>query len=76
MSDKVQASEINKYFKEYFNSYVDDITDDVIEATDQICKEAKQELIETSPRSRTQKAKPLLQRVGSKTSEEGKTEIP
>lgn len=53
MSDKVQVSEINKYFKEYFNEYVDDITDDVIEATDQICKEAKQELIETSPRSRT-----------------------
>ena len=75
MSDKVQVSEINKYFKEYFNEYVDDITDDVIEATDQICKEAKQELIETSPRSRTQKEKPLLQRVGSKTSKEGKTEI-
>ena len=75
MSDKVQACDINKYFKEYFNEYVDDITDDVIEATDQICKEAKQELIETSPRSRTQKEKPLLQRLDSKTSKEGKTEI-
>lgn len=52
MSDKIKVDELNKYFENYFNEYSDDIEDVVVEATDQITQDAKEELINTSPKSR------------------------
>lgn len=51
MSKTIEPSELQKAVMDYLENYKEDIDEDVEESTDIITKEAKQELIQTSPRS-------------------------
>lgn len=51
MSKTIKAENLQKAIQDYLENYVEDIQDDVEETTDTITKEAKQELIQESPRS-------------------------
>lgn len=51
MSKTIEPSELQKAIMDYLENYVEDIQEDVEEATDIVTKEAKQELIQTSPKS-------------------------
>ena len=46
----LKPDELQKAIMDYLENYVEDIQEDVEESTDIITKEAKQELIQTSPR--------------------------
>lgn len=46
----IKPDELQKAVMDYLENYVEDIQEDVEESTDIITKEAKQELIQTSPR--------------------------
>ena len=46
----IKPDELQKAIMNYLENYVEDIQEDVEESTDIITKEAKQELIQTSPR--------------------------
>lgn len=46
----IKPDELQKAIMDYLENYVEDIQEDVEESTDIITKEAKQELIQTSPR--------------------------
>lgn len=50
MSKTIEPSELQKAVMDYLENYVEDIQENVEESTDIITKEAKQELIQTSPR--------------------------
>lgn len=47
----IKPDELQKAVMDYLENYAEDIQEDVEESTDIITKEAKQELIQTSPRS-------------------------
>lgn len=47
----IKPEELQKVVMDYLENYVEDIQDDVEETTDTITKEAKEELIRTSPKS-------------------------
>ena len=51
MSKTIKPEELQKALNEYLENYVEDIQDDVEDATDTVTKEAKEELVRTSPRS-------------------------
>lgn len=51
MSKSIKPEELQKAVINYLENYVEDIQEDVEEATDIVTKEAKQELIRTSPKS-------------------------
>jgi len=51
MSKTIEPEDLQKTLSDYLNNYVEDIQDDVEETTNSIVKEAKDELIQTSPRS-------------------------
>jgi len=51
MSKSIEPSELQKAVMDYLENYVEDIQEDVEESTDIVTKEAKQELIQTSPKS-------------------------
>lgn len=52
MSKKIKAEELQKIISRQLTDYLEDIEEDVKETTDKTIKEAKQELIKDSPRSR------------------------
>lgn len=58
MSKTIQASDLQKEISKYLNEYKEDIDDDVVEAVDQITKEAKDELKQTSPRRKGTRENP------------------
>lgn len=51
MSNAIKPEELEKAIIEYLENYVEDIEEDVENTTNTVTKEAKQELIQTSPRS-------------------------
>ena len=51
MSKKIKPEQLGKVLKEQLTNYLEDIEEDVKDTTDATIKEARQELIETSPRS-------------------------
>lgn len=51
MSNNIKPEELQKVLIEYLENYVEDINEDVEDTTNTIIKEAKQELVQTSPRS-------------------------
>ena len=51
MSNNTKPEDLQKVLMNYLEDYVEDIEEDVEDSTDTIVKEAKQELIQTSPRS-------------------------
>jgi len=51
MSKTIKPSEVQKALIDYLENYVEDIQEDVEESTDIVTKGAKQELIQTSPKS-------------------------
>ena len=58
MSKTIQASDLQKEISKYLNEYKEDIDDEVVEAVDQISKEAKDELKQTSPRRKGTRENP------------------
>lgn len=51
MSKSIKPEDLQKTLNEYLANYAEDITEDVQEATDTVTKEAKEELVRTSPKS-------------------------
>lgn len=51
MSKAIQAKDLEKELQEYITQYKENIDEEVAETTNTVIKEAKQELIQTSPRS-------------------------
>ena len=51
MSKAIKAENLDKELQEYLTQYKEDIDEEVVETTNTVIKEAKQELIQTSPRS-------------------------
>lgn len=60
MSKKVKPEDLQSVLKDYLENYKEAIDEDVVEVTDEITKQAKQELINTSPRGKREKANTLL----------------
>lgn len=50
MSKNIKPEELQKAISDYLENYVEDIKEDVETTTDSVIKEAKQELIQNSPR--------------------------
>lgn len=48
---KVTADEVQKVIMDYLENYAEDIDDEVRETTNSVVKEAKSELVQTSPKS-------------------------
>lgn len=71
MSKTIKPEDLQKTLNEYLANYAEDITEDVQEATDTVTKEAKEELVRTSPRSgisrKTRYYKGWAVKVGAKT---------
>lgn len=51
MSGKIKPEDLQKALIEYLEDYVEDIEEDVEDTTNTVIKEAKQELVQASPRS-------------------------
>lgn len=51
MSSSIKPEELEKALTEYLKNYVEDIEEDVEDTMNAVIKEAKQELVQTSPRS-------------------------
>lgn len=51
MSNSIKPEELEKAITEYLENYSEDIEEDVEDTTNTVVKEAKQELVQTSPRS-------------------------
>ena len=51
MSGKIKSEDLQKALIEYLEDYVEDIEEDVEDTVNTVIKEAKQELVQTSPRS-------------------------
>ena len=51
MSDTVKPEDLQKAIMEYLEDYVEDIEEDVEDTTNTVVKEAKQELVQKSPKS-------------------------
>ena len=51
MSSSIKPEELEKALTEYLENYVEDIEEDVEDTMNAVIKEAKQELVQTSPRS-------------------------
>lgn len=51
MSNAIKPEELQKAITDYLENYVEDIEVDVEDATNTVVKEAKQELVQISPRS-------------------------
>lgn len=57
MANGINPKELQKSIMDYLENYVEDIQEDVIETTDTVTKEAKQELIKISPKRKTSRDK-------------------
>ena len=51
MSKAIKPENLEKELQEYLTKYKEDIDEEVVDTTNTVVKEAKQELIQTSPRS-------------------------
>ena len=51
MSNNIKPEELKKVIRDYLDEYIEDINDDVKETTNVVIKDARDELIKTSPRS-------------------------
>lgn len=71
MSKSIKPEDLQKTLNEYLMNYAEDITEDVQETTDTVTKEAKEELVSTSPRSgiarKTKYYKGWAVKIGAKT---------
>lgn len=71
MSKTIKPEDLQKTLNEYLMNYAEDITEDVQETTDTVTKEAKEELVSTSPRSgiarKTRYYKGWAVKIGAKT---------
>ena len=51
MSNNIKPEELQKAIMEYLEDYVEDVEEDVEDTTNTVVKEAKQELVQKSPKS-------------------------
>ena len=51
MSDTIKPEDLEKSLMDYLENYVEDIEEDVEDTTNTVVKEAKQELVQKSPKS-------------------------
>ncbi len=58
MSKKVKPEDLQSVLMKYLENYKEDIDEDVIEVTDAITKQAKEELVKTSPRGKGKRQSP------------------
>lgn len=72
MSKTIKADELQKAVMDYLENYREDIQEDVEEATNTVTKEAKQELIQTSPRRKGTREKPYYKGWAVKTGTKNK----
>lgn len=70
---KVQVDEIASAVMEDLTEYQDDIQEIVEVTTDEVTKEAKEELVRTSPRGKGSRAKPYYKGWAVKISQRGNT---
>lgn len=73
MAKSIKAEDLEKSLSDYFNYYREEIQEDVVEATDQITKEAKNMLKATSPRDKDKSRKnPYYRGWATKVQKKGK----
>lgn len=70
---KVQPSEVSTAIMNYLYNYKEDIDEEVVECTDKVTKEAKQELIQTSPRGKGSRQNPYYKGWTVKLGTRGKS---
>lgn len=70
---EIKVTELTATIKEYLENYDEDIEDVVIETTDQITKQAKEELINTSPRGKGNRSAPYYKGWTIKLGTRGKS---
>jgi len=74
MSKTIDPRELKQELDKYFNEYVEDINDVVVESVNTISKEARDELVKTSPKSgiarNTKYYKGWAIKIGAKTRQE------
>lgn len=58
MSKKVKPEDLQSVLKDYLENYKEAIDEDVVEVTDDITRQAKQELVNTSPRGKGKRDTP------------------
>lgn len=68
----IRPEELEKAISNYLNTYAEDIEDDVVECTDQITKQAKQELVNRSPRGKGNRSTPYYKGWTIKLQKKGK----
>lgn len=68
----IKPEELEKAISNYLNTYAEDIEDDVVECTDQITKQAKQELVNRSPRGKGKRETPYYKGWTIKLQKKGK----
>ena len=71
--NKIEPEELTKTVMEYLENYGEDIEDEVVEVTDQVTKEAKEELVRTSPRGQGNRENPYYKGWTIKVSARGNT---
>ena len=74
MSNKVSPSDMSKVLNDFLMNYCEDIQEDVEECVDKITKEARDELKETSPRGKGNRANPYHTGWSVKLQKKGKNQ--
>lgn len=74
MSNKVSPSDMSKALNDFLMNYCEDIQEDVEECVDKITKEARDELKETSPRGKGNRANPYHTGWSVKLQKKGKNQ--
>lgn len=69
----IEPSELTKVVMDYLENYKEDIDEEVIEVTDQVTKQAKEELVRTSPRGKGTRATPYFKGWTVKLGTRGKS---
>lgn len=68
----LNPGELEKAISNYLNTYAEDIEDDVVECVDQVTKEARNELINRSPKGKGKRATPYHKGWSIKLQKKGK----
>lgn len=69
----VRVGDFSKALDKYLNDYAEDIEDDVVELTDKVTKEAKDELVRISPRGKGGRNTPYYKGWTVKLGRKGKS---
>lgn len=68
----IKPDELSEALNKYLTTYSEEISDEVISVTDEITKEAKDELIRTSPKGKGSRSSPYYQGWAVKIQKKGK----